>query len=803
MRKTLFKLFLLFISTSIFAQLPTDISDAREIANNSSKQEILNYINRAKSNGYTLSQVKSLMKAQGASFEEITSLEQFWNEPEKILEESDLADDNIQSNFGNSSRNKNPNIKKDGFFKSRRFGSSYFENQYHNEAPELYLATPSDYRLGPGDEILINLYGASEKSYELKISREGTVKLDRLAPVYLSGMPVSEAKSLLEANLSKVYSGLKSKSNDPSKVYLSLSLQKSRSVVVNITGHVKSPGTYTLSGFTSVINALFAAGGPNNIGSYRKIRLLRGGILYKEIDLYDFFVDGIVPAIYLQDQDVLQVPAFNSQVELSGAFKSPGYFEIKDNETLSDVIYFSGGFLSDAFRQRVFVNRINGFKRQFYTINITDSNSEILKDGDIITANFVRESVENFVVIEGEVYVPGSYSLESVSTVEDLILTAKGLTLSALSTKATLFRASNNVEAYAMSIDLTNKNDLEVILKNGDRLFIPSVKDLTDFGSIDVQGEVNSPGLIEFKTGMKLSDALILADGFNISANPSEVSIFRLLANGDFYSEIISVDESLVPEKNIELFVNDLVVVRRLSKFRSVEKVELKGYVKNEGFYAVKGADYRLFDLFQESGGFLEEAYLPGITITRQTFVKDSNQEVIKSAIESASGALESKSENIKLKKDEKSEQIIIPINGEKLVNSRGLDPKYNLVLMEGDIIKVPKLDNTITVLGEIQRDIKISYQKSISVKSAIRSAGGLSSNARKSKVYVVYQNGSIKSRRSFLFGLITKDPRLLPGSTVFVPQKPVYKGESVLGNIVGYTSTLATLALLIKQLGN
>jgi len=814
MRKLLFGLFsLLFLSVSA-QKLPAGVSasKAAQTAKAASEEQLQSYIKKAKSEGYTLTQVKSIIRAQGASLSDVALLEELWNAEDSDVEENIANENQINSNFGLFGvEEKEEDENMESLFTIKRFGSDYFSAAREGETPELYLATPSDYQLGPGDEILVELYGASEESYELQISREGTIKVERLAPVYLSGLSVAAAKRRLEARFSEIYTGLKAGSNDPSKVTLSISLQKARSVVVNITGQVVAPGTYTLSGFTSVLNALYAAGGPNAVGSYRKVRLVRGGRLYKEIDLYDFFVSGKMPSIYLQDQDVLQVPAFNSQVELSGAFKTPGYFELKENETLSDVLNYSGGFLSDAYKERVFVNRVTGFKRQSFTLETVKGSSELLQDGDVLTANLVRETLENSVIIEGEVYVPGTYSLESVTTLEELLAAANGISISALPTRATLFRSNYGVENSALSIDLTNSSVLSIALKNGDRLFVPSVENLTDYGQIEVQGQVNSPGSFEFKKGMSLSDALILAEGFTATANGAAVTIYHseLSDESTTTTTIVAVDENLVPENNVELSANDLIVVRQIPGFKTIEKVTLEGFVKNQGVYALKGSDYRLYDLLQESGGFLKDAYLPGISITRKVLSQGTNQRAIKKAVEDAaeSAAGDVSEEDLEKAEEEQleeleSESVIIGIDGEKLMSSSGMDSRSNIVLKEGDIITVPKLDNTITVLGEIQQSTKVTYRSGLTVKGAIRAAGGLSDKARASRVYVVYQNGTIKSRRSAGFGIIRLDPKLEPGATVVVPEKLPRENGTSLGDIVGVTSSLATLALLIRQLG-
>jgi len=814
MQKLLFVFFSFFVLTTSAQTLPKGMSasKAAQTAKAASTQQLQSYVKQAKEQGYTLTQVKSIIRAQGASLSDVSLLEELWNQPAGNTVATANEEASLNSNFGLFGGKPQEEKKEDALFTVKRFGSDYFSAAREGETPELYLATPEDYQLGPGDEIRVELYGASEESYELQISRSGTIKVERLAPVYLSGLSIASAKRRLEARFAEIYTGLKAEANDQAKVTLSLSLQKARSVVVNITGQVEAPGTYTLSGFTSVLNALYAAGGPNAVGSYRNVRLIRGGRLFKTIDLYDFFVSGKIPSVYLQDQDVLQVPAFESQVELSGAFKTPGYFELSKNETLSDVLDFSGGFLSDAYKERVFVNRVTGFKRQSFTLEIVKASSELLEDGDVLTANLVRETLENSVSIEGEVYVPGTYSLESVNTLSELIDAANGLSLSALPTRATLFRSNYGVEGAALSIDLTDASALNITLKNGDRLFLPSVEDLTDYGTVEVQGEVNAPGSFEFKKGMSLSDALILAEGFTAKANGAAVTVYHPKVTGEATTTTTTttaVDENLVPDNNIELSANDLIVVRQIPGFKTIEKVSLEGFVKNQGVYALKGSDYRLYDLLQESGGFLEDAYLPGISITRKVLSAGTNQRAIKKAVESAAAIAggDAAAEDIEAAEAQQvaeleNESIIIGIDGDKLMSSRGADSKNNVVLKEGDIITVPKLDNTITVLGEIQQSAKLTYRTGLTVKGAIRAAGGLSDKARKSRVYVVYQNGSIKSRRSAGLGLIRLDPKLEPGATIVVPEKLPREGGSALGEIVGYTSTLATLALLIKQLG-
>jgi protein involved in polysaccharide export with SLBB domain len=517
-------------------------AQARQMAQQASKEQLAGYVQQAKAAGYSLNDVKSLLRAQGASMADIKQLEELWNAPTNQLQGSTTQSETFQSNFGVNTLQPNQQQEKseedDSLFTVKRFGSDFFKAQQQQAtetAPQLYVATPSDYQLGPGDELLISLYGASEESYTVQLSREGTIKVERLAPIYLSGLSIADAKQRLISRFSEIYTGLKASDNEQSKVSLALSLQNARSVVVNITGQVVNPGTYTLSAFTSVINALYAAGGPNQVGSYRAVRLIRAGKLIKEIDLYEFFAGGKLTALYLQDQDVLQVPAFEAQVQLKGAFKTPGFYELKKDETLADVLQYSGGFLSDGFKDRVFVSRIMDFKRQSVTLATAEAGMHLLKDGDLIEANLVQDVVENAVQIQGAVYIPGTYSLASVGTIKEALEAAGGHTREALKGQATLFRSTNGVERAALSVDLNDARQLNYSLKDGDRLFIPQESELFDTGIIRIEGEVNSPGSFDFKEGMSLSDALILAQGFTANANKSAVSVYQnFLIDGEY-----------------------------------------------------------------------------------------------------------------------------------------------------------------------------------------------------------------------------------------------------------------------------
>ena len=805
MRKLLSVLFSFFV----FIAAAQSSSAEKEAARKAPDSQIQKYISQAKAQGYSKSAVQNILRAQGATYQDLARLSVLWNGSGEASEEEMMEQESIATDFGLDANT----VDAPAQTRAARFGAAFFNRAKLTETPELYIATPLDYQLGPGDDLSIQLFGASEEMYEVQISREGFIKVPRLAPLYLSGLSISQAKARIKNAFSKIYAGLSVSSDQASKVDLLVSLRSARSVVINISGNVQVPGTYTISAFSSVLNALYAAGGPNEVGTYRDIRIIRNGRLLQSIDLYDFFLEGTIPTLYLKDQDIIQVPASQKEVELKGGFKTIGFFELTETESLHDLLLFSGGFSSNAYKERVLINRINGYKRETLSSNLKDRASLAIEDGDVISANLINDVAENGVSIEGAVYLPGLYSLSSVTTVGSLLEVSRGLTLDAFPARATLFRKNYAIESVAQSIDLQNPSDLNITLRGGDRLFIPSSKDLLDFGVISITGAVQSPGEFTYRKGMRISDLISLSDGLKVNANNTAIVLYRQIldAKGTITTTAttISLDENLVPKENVLLQPNDFIVVRLLSGYKPIEKVTLEGFVKNQGVYVIKESEYRLYDLFKESGGFLEDAYLPGISITRKGLSAGTNQAAIKKAVESAAAIAvgDATAEDIKAAEAQQvaeleNESIVIGIDGDKLMSSRGTDSKNNVVLKEGDIITVPKLDNTITVIGEVQQSAKLTYRPGLTVSGAIRAAGGLSDKGRKSRVYVVYQNGSIKSRRSVGLGLIRLDPKLDPGATVVVPEKLPREGGSALGEIVGYTSTLATLALLIKQLG-
>ena len=741
MSRNFFTICILFLSFQIVSQ---DAETMKSVARFSSDAELTTYINKAKSNSLSLIDVEKLVSAQGASATELQKLRTLWNAGTVNSSSSvDILPDSPGSSLGSSGNTKiTPKA-------SRRFGSNFFENKNISEVPQLFIATPSDYRLGPGDELIINLYGASENSYSVQISRNGTVKFDRIAPIYLSGLSIASAKTRLKNRLSKLYAGLVS-SDELSKVDIDVSLQKARSVVINITGQVTAPGTYTISGFSSVLNALFAAGGPNGIGSFRNIKLIRNGKVNKTIDLYDYFVNGIYPSVYMRDQDVILVEAYNKQVNVISGFKTNGLFELKEDENLNDVLNFSGGLSSNSYKEKLFINRINSYSRSIVEISKEKFSNSNLVDGDIINAKTISTLIENSISISGSVYLPGIFDLSTISTVNDLIEAANGLNPSAIN-KGFLYRSEKGIEDEIIDLNLLDRQDLNINLKDQDRIVVLSREDLIDLNSFKTVGYFNSPGTFTLKEGMTITNAIILSGGFKNVANRNLVILSRnqtsdngtdLIENMEF-----SFDENYKTDNDILLEKNDIVTVRMIPFFRDSESFSISGEVNTPGEYPIYKQNFNLKDAF-ENIKFTNDANISQVFIRR---------------------------DNIK-----------IPISSNN-----------SFLLKNGDNVVVPKYDNSISVSGAVPQNTILDFEFNNSFKKSIVNSGGFSENADKKRAYVIYPNGLKKQTRSFLF--FKNYPKIVPGSSIIVPPKPE-KNRTNVAEIVGYSTSLVSIIALIKS---
>ena len=768
---------------------------------NMSDAELLSYWNQAKAQGYSLNQLKTLARAQGANSSDIAQFEKRiknLKEPKETTEPT-LVEDNLTSIFGISDP-INQDLQDEGgpAYVLPIFGMDFFKSNTANSgsSPQLNVATPASYQLGPGDEIMISVWGGSENEYQATINTGGYIKLDRIAPIYLSGYSISSAKKRIGNALSKIYSGIKSSKESYQKVFFDISLSQSRSIVLNIVGNVRNPGTYTLSSMISLINALYAAGGPNENGSFRNIKILRNGKTYKTVDLYDYFVKGVYPSLTLNDQDVILIPTYSKRVFVNGEFKKAGIYELKEKETLNDLLFFSGGFSSFAYKNTLFVESVVGINKSIQSFNLENYGTSIVQDGDIVTAKAVSDKFLNRVSIDGAVYLPGEYSFENNPNLKTLLSSAQGLKDDALLTKAVLFRYNDGKENQILSIDLNSvlSEKKKIILQTNDRVTIFSKLLIEEESSVEIRGEVNNPMKNEFFDGMTVADLILLADGIKKEGDSYSIDIYRKTYDKSRKTPFKSISTGLNSdftsadlESNLFLEADDLVVVRSKEGSTSGEFVTINGLIKKPGIYSILNNKYSLFDLLNDSGGILEEGALNGVKIKRVNRSKEQIEDALKS------------SDSLGFEIAKVEEYIEFGVDIAQLYKTDGKDLRYNVILKGGDVIEVPKVDNTIEIIGEVQQPTVINFKKGITGSQAINQAGGVTDLAKKSGAFIVYQNGNVASFKRFL--LFSTSPKLEPGCKIVVPRKLPNPNKTSLTEIIGLTSTLATLTVLLRTL--
>jgi len=785
--KNILLFFFLLMPTIIFGQ-DINIQSLKSMSN----EDLKTYLNQAQEEGYSLDQIKTIAKAQGLSDFEIAELEKRvadlgLNE----LSNNTFETEGVSTSMFGLTENAEPEETKAP--SEIIFGSSFFNNPDISSAPSLNLATPESYEIGPGDELAISIWGAAQNEYTSKITREGYLKIERIGPVYLSGLTIAQAKYKLKDKLSKIYSGINSNFN---KVFFDLTLLNSRSIVVNIAGNVVGPGTYTLSSLANPLNALYAAGGPNENGSYREIAVIRGGKEVHSIDLYDYFIRGTLKSFSLRDQDVILVPSYKNRIFLNGEFKTIGVFELKDSESISDLLLYNGGISSKGVKNQIYVERVDGLSKSVSTVEEKKFKEFILNDGDIVEAREVGDEIKNLVSIEGAVMIPGRYELNKNLSVKSLIKSAGGFKENALKTRGYIIREVDGFPQEAKTVDLEMALSLDqnYTLRNNDRLVIASIEELSGAKSVSIRGEINVAGDYPFFIGMTVVDLILMSKGVTEKGSYEDVTVYRSTYDKTQLKPVetinISLNEgysNLISDQNIELFENDLVVVRSKLGYQPKEFVLVSGLVKKPGNYALKSNKYSVFDLIKDFDGFLPNAQLNGVKLRRIV----ENVE-IERLIEDIDGP--DSDETVAM-----DEFIEIGLDINKILKSNGQLSEYNLTLKSGDQIIIPKTDNSVEITGAVQKATAISYKKGLRTSAAINAAGGFGLDAKKSRVYVVYQNGSISSTKSFL--IFKKYPKVLPGSKVFVPKKGENNNKASVGEIVGYTTSLVSIIALIKSL--
>ena len=679
----------------------------------------------------------------------------------------------------------------------RVFGQDFFKRSELNFAPNINMPTPSNYVLGPGDEIIIDVWGDSELNLMYTITPDGYITVPGLGRISVSGMNVNQATSRIRNSFSTIYSDLDSSTP---RTFLGVSVGNTRTIKVNVMGEVVQPGTYTLTSFASAFHALYAAGGPNMIGSLRTIQVFRNGKSIQKIDLYDYLMDGNnMNDITLQDGDIIIVNPHGIVAQIAGEIKRPMKYEMRDNETLADLLRFAGGFSGKAYRKNVLVDRSGDTDMESFTVSDANYAMFHLFDGDSVHVGNVLEEYSNAVEIEGAVYRPGKYAIgEELLTVKDLINIAQGPKGDAYLYRALLYREREDLTREVESINLVSLMEnkvADITLRKNDRLFVPSIMSLTDSLTVYVGGEVRQPGEYGYADNLSVEDVILQAGGFNQSASTARVDVYRRIKDPASVSSSNITSEtftfSLVDGlenneiKNFTLEPFDQVVVRKSPNYEEQQNVRVQGEVLFSGQYAKQFKDERLSSFINRAGGVTKEAYIKGARLRRRMTTEEQQRSI--DAME-ATAKIARDSTLIEDEQDLSYQYVGIDLE-KALRNPGGND---DLILRDGDVLTIPSYIGTVKVSGGVLYPNTVTYQKGQSLNSYVKQAGGYGRLAIKSKAYVVYMNGKVATGRR---------ARIEPGCEVIVPEKPdrePLSTQAVVSLTTTIASTLATLTVLI-----
>jgi len=682
------------------------------------------------------------------------------------------------------------------------FGRNIFNTRNLTFEPSVNLATPLNYRLGPGDEVIIDIWGASQNTIRQRISPDGSINIQKVGPVNLNGLTISEANSYLKKTLDKIYNGLNNADEPTSDIRLTLG--NIRTIQINVMGEVIQPGTYSLSSFSTVFHALYRAGGVSDIGSLRNVRLVRNGRSLATVDVYQFIMKGdIQDDIRLEEGDVIIVPAYEVLVKIEGKVKRPMRFEMKKDESLTTLIKYAGGFDADAYTRSVRVVRQNGEEYEVNTVKEMDYSIYKMRNGDVITAEAILNRFTNKLEIRGAVSRPGIYQLSgTLNTVRELVNEAQGLTGDAFLNRAVLYRQREDLTSEVIPMDIKaimSGTSPNIILMKNDILYIPSIHDLEDRGNVVIHGEVTKPGSYPYADNMTLEDLVIQSGGLREAASVARVDVSRRIKNpygvadsdtiGEIYT--FSLKEGFVVDgrPGFVLQPYDEVYVRRSPGYHAQQNVQIEGEILFGGSYALTTREERLSDLIRKAGGGTRYAYLRGAKLTR--VANASEKKRMSDVVRLMSRQLgEAMMDSLGIQVDS---VFTVGINLEKALLQPG--STADIVLREGDVVSIPKKSNTVTINGAVMVPNRVSYMKGKNVDYYLNQAGGYSDNAKKSKKFIVYMNGQVTKVKG------SGKKQLEPGCEIIVPSKE--KKRNNLGNILGYATSFSSLGMMIASLAN
>ncbi len=855
--KTLFGIFIIFSITgsNIHAQSGSFDINALNLGNINIEQisddQVRLIVEKMEQNGISQQQFEMAALARGMSSTDLQKLLLRMNTV-KTLGSARVSNSRSRTQLTDS---KQPELKAENILpylvqsktdsisskdpRNRIFGFSLFNNAYLTFEPSLNMPTPVGYILGPGDELIIDVWGASQNNYNLAISPEGNVFIDNVGITKLGGLTIEEATNRLRNRLSSIYAGLRGASPN---TYMQVSVGSIRSIKVNILGEVNLPGTYTLSSLATAFNALYVSGGPNFSGSMRHIKLIRGNGIIDTLDVYDLMFNGNTGGnSHLKDQDIILVEPYSTRVAISGEVKRPLIYEMKIFENLNDLLRFSGGFKESAYKRRIKIYRNTDTERKIIDLAQEAFNTFAIQNGDSVVVERVLDRYENRVEIKGAVYRPGFYSIGDGLTLSGLLEKAEGLKGDAFRSRGVIYRTMDDFNLESQSFDLEALQNGQIpdpVLKKDDIVVIPSIFDLQEEYYVQIDGEIRRPGKYPYMFNSTVEDVIIQAGGLLESASMAQLEIARRVKDpvattttnklADIFYYPISNDLRLSDAgMNMKLEPFDRIFIRRSPGYEEQLTVVIEGEVFFPGKYSISNKDERISDIIQRAGGLTSDAYPEGASLTRVFSADETDRRI---ALESAKLLRQeywdgtqtgvdpsdpdrntaSRYSNILQTQKLKilDSLLLIAVNNKK-EQAIGIDlvkilsaphSKHDLIVQEGDVLSVPKLLQTVGLSGALLHPITVRYDKRYGFKYYISSAGGFSPNARRSKSYIIYANGSVDITHSFLG--IRNYPKPGPGAEIVVPVRDT-KRRLTTGEVLSLSSAVTSMALVVVTLIN
>jgi protein involved in polysaccharide export with SLBB domain len=703
----------------------------------------------------------------------------------ELNQEADLQYAEIQQNINEVDEGKT------GPDSLKVFGRDIFNNKLLSFEPNMNIATPQNYVLGPGDQVVIDIYGASQKSENLTVSPDGDITVPGYGPIHVAGLTVAGAQSKIRGTLGSRYASSS----------LKIGVGQTRSIMVNVMGEVKAPGTYTLSAFATVFHALYMAGGISDLGTLRNIKVFRGGRQVTVVDVYEYILNGrLAGNIRLQENDVIVVGPYECLVGIQGNVKRPMFYEMRPTESVAQIIKYAGGFTGDAYKKSVRLVRKSGERYSVHTVEEFDMSSFKLTDGDAITVDGMINRFENMVEVKGAVFRPGQFELgKQITSVRSLIEAAGGLTEDAFTSRGVMYRMKEDRTLEALSVDIAGimaGSVADIPLKNEDVLFVPTQTERVSERIVTIQGEVFSPGTYQFADNETIEDLILRAGGLTDAASLVKVDVSRRIRDpkalnaGQEISKnySFSLKDGFVVDgdKGFVLEPYDVVQVRRSPGYMEPRTVRIDGEVVFEGNFTLSKKNQRLSDMIQAAGGVTNEAYVKGARLERT--MTDDEKARLKAAIEAARQTADDK-DSVSLAQLETSDVYTVGIDLEKALANPGGD--YDVVVRDGDRLIVPEYNGTVKISGNVLFPNTVAYMAGKNWKHYINQAGGFGNRSKKSKSYIVYQNGTVSQ---------VGKGKVEPGCEIVVPKK----GKRDLANLtqwLGIGSSLASLATMVVAL--